>query len=548
MKKIDTLGKLSAKQLTSASSEANLTPRDLKIAISQQNVLWNLPKSGPVRFLRDIFGDNLVRSFAIAMDPLVIFRHNLKKIGPVARERKRSDTYVSCGFTAIKTYTSSDRFTPESTSSESFDTELMHASESFLDSTKRLRGKDVPFSEMRSRKSTYSHPSYEELPFNLTSTTSQVGGDEFSSTTHMSGSYPEGSARLIFRGNWANDEAVDSMEDSLRQFVRNNLPRLLEPTLASSRRFNAFYQIGELKDIPQLIRGIHSFAQYVKDVVRDASQLQTLDRTISMAYLNKTFGIDSILGTLKALAKKPEAVSKRFNYLLERNSKLTSQRTKIDFDPTELLELAPSWSYLVPGIGDYEILEETLEFHPSLQIRTVVNTFVDFPKIAVPSLSDQKFRDLWGINPRITDIYNLFPFSWLVDWFTGLGDYLNLIETVLLDRSLVNYGMVTCVYSAQVTVRGKLLVRTSDVTLNAESDVTSMEARDSIIIPYELSSQMQYSTRFNIANVPDVKTAYSDNNTLTSKQTTILAALYFNFASSLSSFSRNALRTLRKLR
>jgi hypothetical protein len=41
----------------------------------------------------------------------------------------------------------------------------------------------------------------------------------------------------------------------------------------------------------------------------------------------------------------------------------------------------------------------------------------------------------------------------LVDWFTGLGNYVELIDNINTDKSLINWGVVTCVTTGKVTTQ-----------------------------------------------------------------------------------------------
>jgi hypothetical protein len=83
-------------------------------------------------------------------------------------------------------------------------------------------------------------------------------------------------------------------------------------------------------------------------------------------------------------------------------------------------------------------------------MRVVVNSRFDFPPLAVPDFDKKLFLRKLGVYPTISDLYELIPWSWLYDWFTGTGNYLELCETVNSDPSLFNYGYIS------VKIQGKV--------------------------------------------------------------------------------------------
>lgn len=72
-----------------------------------------------------------------------------------------------------------------------------------------------------------------------------------------------------------------------------------------------------------------------------------------------------------------------------------------------------------------------------------MNSTFEFPPVELPQLRRDLSARLYGADIDFKTLYDLVPWSWLVDWFTGFGDYLNVIEAINTDPSLVNYGFVT---------------------------------------------------------------------------------------------------------
>lgn len=80
-----------------------------------------------------------------------------------------------------------------------------------------------------------------------------------------------------------------------------------------------------------------------------------------------------------------------------------------------------------------------------IELRLLVSCIFSFPEVGVPALRRELLLRKWGAVPNLVDVYNLVPWTWLIDWFTGLGNYINLIDVINTNTSIINYGMITAV-------------------------------------------------------------------------------------------------------
>lgn len=280
-----------------------------------------------------------------------------------------------------------------------------------------------------------------------------------------------------------------------------------------------------------MVRKTRQFYDYLRNLAKHPlDSLRVVDKRLGDAYLNKEFGYDSLVDAAADTLKFPTKIAKRLNYLLERNGKRTTQRYKRTFkNPFIMGYFYPAFTYLIPSSVNYEILEEEQTLVPTCETRTVVNTVVNFPKVAVPKFSDPTYRKLIGLKPTVTDIYNLYPFSWLYDWIGGAGDYLNLVETIIKDDDLINFGMITAIVNCDWTIKGKLGVRDSYVEINHDGDVILETLGDIQEIPYNFKSHIRYRTRFDIASLESVKSVDGRNGNLSDSQISIIGALLTKF-------------------
>lgn len=59
--------------------------------------------------------------------------------------------------------------------------------------------------------------------------------------------------------------------------------------------------------------------------------------------------------------------------------------------------------------------------------KALVHIYV-VPVTVEPDLIDDIKRDVWGVNKPLTALWNALPFSFVVDWFTGLGESISRFE------------------------------------------------------------------------------------------------------------------------
>lgn len=64
------------------------------------------------------------------------------------------------------------------------------------------------------------------------------------------------------------------------------------------------------------------------------------------------------------------------------------------------------------------------------------------PRTIPPDLVDNIKRDVWGVNKPLTALWNLLPFSFVVDWFVNIGDHIATFEAAKPDLpvQVVNAG------------------------------------------------------------------------------------------------------------
>jgi hypothetical protein len=260
-----------------------------------------------------------------------------------------------------------------------------------------------------------------------------------------------------------------------------------------------------------------------------------LDQLASNAYLTFKFGWASMVQAVSQLLPTPAKISKRVNYLIDRIGKDTSfhgtkkYREKVTSFPTFSGNLCHFESLITnpttPNVYGWREVE----------VRCMANVRIQFPKMALPKLKTYLFFKQFGVN--LTDqglgleltpgqIYNLIPWTWMVDWFSGLGDYIRLMDTITADRSLVNYGFMTYREINHITAGwiGEF-VGTHSTNFDGSTDGVHTEHHQQY---HTGKLVLKYQLRKALSEVASVKT-YWNPATLGSSQKAIITSLLTKF-------------------
>ncbi len=289
------------------------------------------------------------------------------------------------------------------------------------------------------------------------------------------------------------------------------------------RDFSLTRNVAELKD---LARGMTSLRQTADDLKKLWASLgsdpklrnKVFDLTHNAAsnlpkeYLSYNFGWKLLYKDLSDLLKLPERLSKRINFLIRRSGQSTTYRA--ERLSASSVSGVSGFTYTVSGYDDSTSTVSRLERESSTRI--VINARFDFPPANVPHLSPQLFLDKIGVIPRFIDVYNIVPWSWLVDWFTGFGNYLEVIEEINHDPRLINWGMITS------NTRGKLITdytcrsRTRNILQGDFGNSTTNTFSTSIhtsLLEYECQTRTNVATAISVAQttIPSSLTAYQSS-------------------------------------
>jgi hypothetical protein len=218
------------------------------------------------------------------------------------------------------------------------------------------------------------------------------------------------------------------------------------------------------------------------------------------------------------LLEKPVRAVREVNRLMRRSGQPTTFRSLSKF--AGKTTGTPVFNYDNPT-GELYSVTWNNEHRRKHELRCVVNATFDFPKVNVPSFQKQLFLHKIGVNPMPTDLYNLVPWTWLVDWFTGLGNYVEAIDTINSDPSLINWGMLTGITKGEIrTTRN---AKIDDIT-SQWVDGTWNDSKITRTLSHQSTLEYTLQIRRNVTSSYDVKTILGPSS-LSLYQQSILAAI-----------------------
>lgn len=312
------------------------------------------------------------------------------------------------------------------------------------------------------------------------------------------------------------------------QIAKHGLAMLKDWNPTTKRDYTLFRNIVELKDIPRSIESLRESIKALQSLYNTLSKSKAfrdfvssggaVGKAIPNEYLSYNFGWKQTYKDAMDLLNLPAKLSKKYNLLIERAGKPTTFRTKRIL-PSSTTENVTDFDYdtspIEYGVNRSSRIERTLE------LRLVINATFDFPPLNPVSFRTGSFLDRIGAIPRPTDIYNLIPWTWLVDWFTGLGNYVEQIDNIARDKALINWGMITA------HIDGKVIT-----DFSSKTDQTATFIEDFVGTSTELTtltwnhqSQLVYECqiRKDVAALLDVNT--TSKPSLSTYQQSIIGAI-----------------------
>lgn len=170
-------------------------------------------------------------------------------------------------------------------------------------------------------------------------------------------------------------------------------------------------------------------------------------RALGEEYLNIQFGWVPFVQDLKEMYNLTEDIDKRLSQLRRDNGQSLYRRRELGESTTVSVSehsVSGPFGYLTPtpiifGGGSSRRTVITTQY----QRRWFVGRFKYWvPNIGTPEWDRRARRVLFGANITPSLVYELLPWSWLVDWFSNVGDVLSNMSANAVDNTYAQYAYV----------------------------------------------------------------------------------------------------------
>jgi hypothetical protein len=244
------------------------------------------------------------------------------------------------------------------------------------------------------------------------------------------------------------------------------------------------------------------------------------------AYLTFKFGWESMVQAVLQLAKQPKWISKDINTLVKNSGGFVTLSSKKKL-PLEKWTSPPTITTYVPyGALTDMTRPPSQEGTRTIELRCVVNSGVRLPPLDEPRLRERLLMEKLGLIPRPSDIWNLIPWTWLVDWYQGVSNYLRLAEEVMCDKMLINWGLLT--YESTLETSATRNCYQTAIEAKHWSSGNHSTATKKFDTTTTGTFKATYQLRVDVASLANVKT--TSGTRLSTTQKTILGALFAKYS------------------
>jgi hypothetical protein len=203
----------------------------------------------------------------------------------------------------------------------------------------------------------------------------------------------------------------------------------LKPT---KPELNLFTSIGELKDVPLMLK----------------KRMETTGLSkVGNYHLGIQFGWLPMLRDIQDIVFKQRDTAKRLKQLLRDNGRPVRRRVQIAASISDpVIQSGAAYSAIRPTFQVYYYKDTPTYSQTTYTVDRVWASgrfrywLPDGPRDI--EWTRKMLYALYGMYPSPSAVYNLIPWSWLVDWFTNAGFVIQNLDTGVADRLAADYSYV----------------------------------------------------------------------------------------------------------
>lgn len=235
--------------------------------------------------------------------------------------------------------------------------------------------------------------------------------------------------------------------------------------------------VGEMRQLPKL-----PALDLYRSIAKGVSRRDLFRRAVrggGSEYLNTTFGWMPLERDLKDLHEAHKSIEEKVNQLLRDSGKVVRRRRHLldevsvveNEGTTDSIGVGPGSNYLTPTQPYTSRVSERTRIWTSAAF-TYYITAGEFWTSEIKR-SEQILAAIYGSRIGIDTLYNLAPWSWMLDWVGNLGDVAANMAAFSNDGLVMKYGYVMFEKEVRTTFRLSAKYRYSSGT--ASTSATSVQ-------------------------------------------------------------------------
>jgi hypothetical protein len=276
----------------------------------------------------------------------------------------------------------------------------------------------------------------------------------------------------------AYEDYVSVLNDQGTSFIKRNRPGNPAVTLGQF--------IGELHQLPRIPGLLQGRGLALRD----------LHRKVGSEYLNIEFGWKPFVKDLVAVYRLQQTIQDRLRKLVKNNGlniRVRSKHKVTNSDPVVVCQGSldyPFGDLSDPEIGgdeslegytlggpfgpafDYSFMDGQADYRYTRTESTTTWQCGTF-RYYVPDIGSDRWTDraraaLYGVTPTPSVLYELIPWSWLIDWFTNVGDIISNLSVNAVD----NETLTNCYAMMEIRTHHDVVVSThwDDISFSEAGD------------------------------------------------------------------------------
>jgi hypothetical protein len=272
--------------------------------------------------------------------------------------------------------------------------------------------------------------------------------------------YRVGAARAFTGSLMPNNMTPDFpaiQADNLKVYLRNQGAKATAGLMPTRPDFTAVSSLYELKD---LLPGIKEALQDIRSRVRkESSRIQrkspAFGGTAADLYLAYKFGYEPLMKDIRTFFEAFSGRKKRFDQLLRDEGKPVRRSVNLSGENRNKADTSSYTEYNTGAWNANAFPHQVTQCYP--QNASGHSTYVSGKSsrtwaegkaryLLPPGPRDDQwnkalYRKIMGVDfMSPSQLYNMIPWSWLVDYFTGLGDFMSAVDAGVADRIWFDYA------------------------------------------------------------------------------------------------------------